>query len=297
MVAGAQIRFTTRIKFNREYIFSWIPMSDEIETPLEKEQDVSFPSSNFVTYNKMYETVAKFVELGGGPFTQEEIESKMNDLKAISTITKRVLPFLRYLGFMTRSRIGKTGAFTYTLNHEIRDELKNPESYESTFVKLCKTTPAYLVIREYAKEAKTNKFLISAFEKQYLETKLKISYSHQGLAAWLNALDKVKLLSLKEGFISLEDITSPSEPLKKTPDKGQSKNQSGGERQTTSDEGIAPSMNINIDLMLDYRQTPDLQREYMTWLEKMSSKPTVKMSIKRIEEGKEPTTEKKTDQN
>ena len=271
-------------------------MSDKPETPLEKEPDISFPSSNFVTYNKMNETVAKFVELGGGPFTQEEIESKMNDLKAISTVIKRVLPFLRYLGFMTRSRIGKTGAFTYTLKHEIRDELKNPELYESTFVKLCKTTPAYLVIWEYAKEAKTKKFLISAFEKQYLE-KLKIRYSHQGLTAWLNALDKVKLLSLKEGFISLEDITSPSEPLKKTPDKGQSKNQSGGERQTTSDEGIAPSMNINIDLRLDYRQTPDLQREYMTWLEKMSSKPTVRMAIKRTEEGKEPTTEKKTDQN
>ena len=270
-------------------------MSDISETSVEKEQDVSFPSDSFVSYNKINETVAKFVELGGGPFTQDEIESKMKDLKAISIVIKRVLPFLRYLGFMTRSRFGKTGPFTYTLDHKIRDELKNPEAYESTFVRLCKISPAYLVIWEYAKEANTNKFLISAFEKQHLENKLKISYTHKGLIAWLSALDKVKLLSLKEGFISLEGIPSPSEPSPKTHDPGRPKNESGGGRQVPSDEGVAPGMNINVDLRLDYRQTPDLQREYMTWLDKMSSKPTVKMSIKHTEQGTDSTAEKKTD--
>jgi hypothetical protein len=272
-------------------------MSDKQEMPTETEQKISFPSDSFVTYNKMNETVMKFVTLGGGPFTQDEIESKMKELKAIATVTRRVLPFLRYLGFMSRSRFGKIGAFTYTLNPEIRDELtKNPEVYDSIFVKLCKTSPAYLVVWKYAEEVKTNKFLISAFEKQYLENTLKISYSHKGLAAWLSALDKVKLLSLKEGFISLEGITSPSEPTPKTPDTGQPKSLSGGEPRPASDEGVAPGININVDLKLDYRQTPDLQRDYMTWLDKMSSKPTVRMSIKRTEEGKESKTEKKTDQ-
>jgi hypothetical protein len=298
MVIGAQTSLRTSIKFDDEYILSRISMSDKPETPAEKEQDISFPSDSFVTYKKMNETVMKFVELGGGPFTQDEIESKMKELTAISIVTRRVLPFLRYLGFMARSRFGRTGAFTYTLNPEIRDELtKNLEAYDSIFVKLCKTSPAYLVVWKYAGEVKTNKFLISAFEKQYLENTLKISYSHKGLAAWLSALDKVKLLGLKEGFISLEGITSPLEPTPKTPDTGQSKSLSGGEPQTPpSDEGIAPGININVDLKLDYRQAPDLQRDYMTWLDKMSSKPTVRMSIKRIEEGKESTTEKKTDQ-
>jgi hypothetical protein len=270
-------------------------MSDKPETPLEKEQDISFPTSGFVSYKKMNETVMKFVELGGGPFSKDEIESKMKDLTAISTVISRVLPFLRYLGFMTRSRFGKTGPFTDTLSPGIRDELKdNSEAYDSIFVRQCKTSPAYLVIWKYAGVVNTKKFLSSALES-HLDNTLKISYSQQGLAAWLNALDKVKLLSLKEGFISLEDITSPSESLKKTPDKGQSKNESGGGRQTSSDEGIAPGMNINVELMLDYRQTPDLQREYMTWLEKMSSKPTVKMSLKRTEDEKESTAEKKTE--
>lgn len=271
-------------------------MSDKPETTVEKEPAINFPSDSFVSYNKMNETVTKFVELGGGPFTQEEIENKMKDLTGISIVIRRVLPFLRDLGFMTRSRYGKKGAFTYTLKPEIRDELaKNAEAYESIFVKLCKISPAYLVIWKYAKEVKTYKFLTSAFEKQYLENTLKIRYSHKGLAAWLSALDKVKLLNLKEGFISLEGIALPSEAPAKIPDTGQSKNLSGGKPQTPSDEGIAPSMNINIDLKLDYRQTPDLQREYMTWLDKMSSKPTVKMSIKRTEEENESTNRKKTD--
>lgn len=298
MVIVAQTSLHTSIKFEDEYILSRIPMSDKPETPAEKEQDISFPSGSFVSYKKMNETVMKFVELGGGPFTQEEIESKMKDLKGISIITKRVLPFLRYLGFMTRSRFGKTGVFTYTLDPEIRDELKkNPEAYNSIFVRVCKASPAYLVIWKYAKEVETNKFLSSAFEKQHLESTLKIRYSHEGLTAWLSALDKVKLLSLKEGFISLEGIPSPSEPPQRPPDTGQPKGLSTEKPQNlSSDEGVAPSMNINIDLRLDYRQTPDLQREYMGWLERMSSKPNVKVSIKRIEEDKDSMTSKKTGQ-
>lgn len=196
---------------------------------------------------------------------------------------------------MTRSRSGKTGPFTLTLSPGIRDELqKNPEAYDSIFVRTCKTSPAYLVIWKYAEEVRTNKFLSSAFEK-YLGNTLKVSYSHTGVTAWLNALDKVKLLNLKEGFISLEGISSPSEPSPRTPDS-KSSNLSGGKPSPTpSDEGIAPSMNINVDLKLDYRQTPDIQREYMTWLDKMASKPTVKMSIKRTGDGKESTGEKETE--
>lgn len=275
---------------------SRVSMSNEPETPVEKEQDVNFPSDSFVTYNKMNKTVVKFVELGGGPFTQDEIKSKMKDLKGISNVIRRVLPFLRYLGFMTRSRFGKTGAFTFTLSPEIRDGLmNNPEAYDSIFVRQCKTSPAYLVIWKYAGEVKTNKFLSSAFEKQYLENTLKVSYSHAGLTAWLNALDKAKLLNLKEGFISLEGISSPLEPPPKPIDNKSSNLSEGKPLTTSSDEGIAPSMNINVDLKLDYRQTPDIQRNYMTWLDKMASKPTVKMSIKRTGDGKESTSEKETE--
>jgi len=262
-------------------------MSEELELPVVEEKSVTFPSSDAVTYQKIHDTVMKFVDLGGGNFTQDEIEDKMKDLTGIATVIKRVLPFLRYLGFMTRSRRGNRGPFTWRLDADIRSRLaKNKEEFQSIFINQCIKSPAYLAILKYAKEEKVERFLVSAFENS-----LKGEYSHGGLTAWLNALDKVKLLNLKEGFISLEGI-SP-----KTPDAGQSKNLSTEKPQNLPpDEGVAPGMNINVDLRLDYRQTPDLQREYMKWLDKMSSKPTVRMSIKRIEEGKESTTEKKTDQ-
>jgi hypothetical protein len=260
--------------------------------------NISFPSSVTVTYQKMKETVLKFRELGGAPFTQQQIMDKMKDLGNVGEVSKRVVPFLKYLGFLTRSRIGLGGEFTHKLVPEIRERLdKNIEQYDSELVKLCKLSPAYLVIWKYADEERTNKFPVTTFEQQYLDSKLRLKYSKTGFNSWLNTLEKVKLIGLKDGFISLEGIASPLELPQKTHDAGQSRNESGGGRQTSSDEGIAPSMNINIDLRLDYRQTPDLQREYMTWLDKMSSKPTVRMSIKRTEEGKEPTTEKKTDQN
>lgn len=270
-------------------------MSDKTETPVEEEQDISFPSDSFVSYKKMNETVTKFVELGGGPFSKDETKSEMKDLTGISIVIGRVLPFLRYLGFITRSRSGKTGPFTYTLSPGIRDELtNNPEAYDSIFARQCKASPAYLVIWRYAEKVGTKKFLSSAFE-QHLKNTLKISHSHAGLIAWLSALDKVKLLILKGGFISLEGISLPSEPPPKTTDI-KTGNLSGGETSpTSSDEGVAPGMNINVDLKLDYRQTPDLQRDYMTWLDKMSSKPTVRMSIKRTEDRKESTTEKETE--
>jgi len=270
-------------------------MSDKPETLIEKEQDISFPSDSFVSYKKMNETVTKFVELGGGPFSKDEIESKMKDLTSISIVIKRVIPFLRYLGFITRSRFGQTGPFTFTLSPGIRDELKNnPETYDSIFVRQCKTSPAYLVIWKYAVEVKTNKFLSSAFEK-HLENTLKVSYSQKGLTAWLSALDKVKLLNMKEGFISLEGIPSPLEHPPKTPENKSGNISGGGSPTAPPDEGIAPSMNINVDLKLDYRQAPDIQRDYMTWLDKMSSKPTVRVSIKRTADGKESTTEKETE--
>ena len=272
-------------------------MSDETEVPSAGTERIMFPSSVGVTYQKMKDVVMKFVELGGSPFTQEQIKEKLKGLGNIGVVVGRVIPYLKYLGFLTRSRIGEGGSFTYKLVPEIREGLeKNKEQYDSIFAELCKKSPAYLVIRRYAEGEKVTKFMVSSFEMQCLKTKLQIPYSESGLNSWLNALAKVKLLSLKDGFISLESIPPSSEVPSKTHDDEKSKNLLVGKPQNLSpDEGVAPGMNINVDLRLDYRQTPDLQREYMQWLDKMSSKPTVRMSIKRAEEGKESTTEKKTD--
>ena len=256
-----------------------------VEGNLEKEitidvGDVSFPSHIGVTYQKMKDTVLKFVELGGGPFTKKQIEDKMSDLRNIGVIIKRVMPFLCYLGFVKRSRIGRKGAFTYKLDPEIRKRLKkNPEEYDSIFVSLSKKSLGYLVIWKYAEEEKVSKFLISAFEQQYLKNKLGLRYSSTGLNAWLNALDKVNLLSLGGGFISLEDIPSPFEiPEEKRVPREPSK----GLPETglpPSGEGVTPGMTFNVNVNLDYRQPPDLQREYMQWLERMSSRPNVMISI------------------
>jgi len=289
---------TARIKSDFVHLFFRTIMSAEAESSVVGAEKVMFPSSIGVTYQKMKDTVMKFVDLGGSPFTQKQIEEKMKDLGNIRVVAQRVIPYLKYLGFLTRSRIGKGGSFTYKLVPEIREKLeKNPEEYDSIFAELCKGSPAYLVIQEYAKEEDVNKFLVSSFEQQHITAKFKIPYSKTGLGSWLNALDKVKLLSLKDGFISLEGIPSspklPPEALDDEKSKNLSSQKSGN---PPPDEGVAPGMNINVDLRLDYRQTPDLQREYMQWLDKMSSKPTVRMSIKRSEEGRESTTEKKTDQ-
>lgn len=259
--------------------------------------EVSFPSNVSVTYQKMKDTVQKFVELGGGPFTKKQIEERMNDLGNIGTVIKRVLPFLCYLGFMKRSRIGQRGEFTYKLHPEIRERLKvNSEEYDSIFGTLSKKSPAYLVIWKYAEEEKLSKFLINAFEQHHLKNKLGLKYTSRGLNSWLNALDKVNLLSLSGGFISLEDVPSPfetpeedktpKEPSKGTPKTGLS----------PIGEGVAPDMAFNVNVNLDYRQPPDLQREYMQWLERMSSKPNVRVSIRRREEERGSTSGKETGQ-
>lgn len=261
-------------------------------------RDISFPSHISVTYQKMKDTVSKFVELGGGPFTKKQIEDKMSDLSNIMVVIKRVLPFLRHLGFMERSRIGQKGAFTYKLDPEIRDRLeKNPEEYDSIFVGLSKKSPSYLVIWKYAEEEKSNKFLVSAFEQQHLKNKLGLKYSSTGLNSWLNALNKANLLSLGGGFISLEDVPSPFE----VPEKGKIPEKPSRRISETglppSGEGVAPDMAFNVNVNLDYRQPPDLQREYMQWLERMSSKPNVMVSIKKRTEETESRSGKQTGQN
>jgi hypothetical protein len=273
-------------------------MSDETETTVTGTEKLMFPSHIGVTYQKMKDTVLKFVELGGSSFTQKQIEERMKELGNIGVVVKRVIPYLKYLGFLTRSRIGETGSFTYKLVPEIRERLeKNAEEYDSIFIELCRTSPAYLTICKYAEEEKVNKFLVSSFEQQYLTNKLKTKYSKMGLNSWLNALDKVKLLRVNEGFISLEGIPSPSELPGKTAGTGPSRNLSTGSRNLPPDEGgVAPSMAFNVNVDLDYRQPPDLQRDYMGWLERMSSKPNVKVSIKHTEEDKDSTTAKKTGQ-
>lgn len=279
-------------------------MTNETKTEekLEKESSidlgkVSFPSHVSVTYQKMKDTVLKFVELGGGKFTKKQIEDRMNDLGNIGNVIKRVLPFLHYLGFMERSRIGQKGVFTYKLDPEIRKRLeKNSEEYNLIFARLSKNSPAYLAIWKYAKEEKLRKFLVSAFEQHYLKNKLGLKYSSRGLNSWLNALDKVNLLSLSGGFISLEDIPFPFE----TPEEGKtSKEPSRGAPKTGLSpigEGVAPDMAFNVNVNLDYRQPPDLQREYMQWLERMSSKPNVRVSIRRREEEIGSTSGKETGQ-
>ena len=273
------------------------------EENLEKEVtkdigNVSFPSHIGVTYQKMKDTVLKFVELGGGPFTKNQTKDKMSDLSNIGMVIKRILPFLCYLGFLKRSRIGQKGAFTYKLDPEIRERLeKNPEEYNSIFTSLSKKSPGYLVIWKYAEEEKSSKFLISAFEQHYLKNKLGLKYSSRGLNAWLNALDKMNLVSLGGGFISLEDIPSPFEIPE---EKRISREPSKGIPETglpPSAEGLAPGMTFNVNVNLDYRQPPDLQREYMRWLERMSSRPNVTMSIKKRTEKPESRSGKQTDQN
>lgn len=257
--------------------------------------DISFPSHVGVTYQKMKDTVQKFVELGGGPFTKEQTETKMSDLGSIAMVTKRVLPFLRHLGFMERSRIGRTGPFTYKLNPEIREKLeKTTEEYDSIFVSLCKKSPSYRVIWEYADEEDSNKFLVSTFEQNHLKNKLKLTYSSKGLKAWLNALDKVNLIGLSGGFISLEDIPSPFEITEEEKMPEESTRGMPETRLLPNEEGLAPGMTFSINVDLDYRQPPDLQREYMQWLERMSSRPNVMMSIKKREESK---SEKQTGRN
>lgn len=268
----------------------------KIEESSDIKENISFPSSKDVTYSKMKETVQKFVELGGGPFTKKQIEDKMSDLGSIGTVTKRTVPFLTYLGFMKRSRIGKIGAFNYTLIPDIRKKLESdPDKFDSIFVKLCKNSPAYRAIWRFADEIRSHKFLVSAFKEQYLQ-KLEVSHSSHGLNAWLNALKKGNLIDFTGDFISLEGISSPfeapeeEEALKKEPlKKGSTKAGLG----LPSKEGIAPGVTINVNIDLDYRQPPDLQREYMQWLDIMSSRPNVMMSIKGKAESK---SEKQTDQ-
>lgn len=259
-------------------------------------KNISFPSHMSVTYSKMKETVLKFVELGGGPFTKKQIEDKMSKLGSIGEVIKRVVPFLTYLGFMKRSRVGKTGVFTYTLIPDIRKKLEsNPEEFDPIFIKLCKNSPAYRAIWRFAEEIKSSKFLVSAFKQQYLQ-KLGLSYSSRGLSSWLNALKKVNLIDLDGDFISLEGVSSPFEvPRKEVIGEKPSKAISTMAGLPPSGEGIAPGMTFNVNVNLDYRQPPDLQREYMQWLERMSSKPNVMVSIEhREEKSKETKSEKKT---
>lgn len=258
---------------------------------------ISFPSGKAVTYQKMKGTIQKFVELGGAPFTKKQIEDKMTDIGNVRAITKRVLPFLCDLGFIKRSRIGRVGKFTFKLNPEIRKRLEeNPEEYNSILTSLSKKFPGYLIIWKYANEEKLMKFPVSAFEQQYLKSKLRLKFSSDGLKVWLNTLDQVKLLSFKKGFISLEGIPSPFEPPRKEtqrePPRGTPKT-----GLPTSGEGVAPSMTFNVNIDLDYRQPPDLQRQFMTWLDKMSSKPNVRISIRQQKEEKKSKPEKETGQN
>lgn len=257
---------------------------------------ISFPSHNGVTYKKMKDTIIKFAEFGGGPFTQKEILDKMKDIGNINMIAKRVVPFLDDLEFIERSRMGQKGVFTYKLKPEIRERLKeNPEEFDSVLVELSKKFAGYLVIWKYAEEEKGKKFTINAFE-QYLTNKMKITYSSSGLIAWLNALDKVKLLKLEGDFISLEGIPNPKE--EKRVDKGLSSDKSRIERPEvlSTQEGFAPGMTINVKLDLDYRQSPELQREYMEWLARMASKPNVMISVTKKNVESEFKSEKRTDQ-
>ena len=273
--------------------------NEEISGESSAVEKINFPSHMSVTYSKMKETVLKFVDLGGGPFTKNQIEDKMSDLGSIGEVIKRVVPFLTYLGFMKRSRVGKTGVFTYTLIPDIRKKLgSNPEEFNSIFIELCKNFPAYRAIWRFADEINSRKFLVSAFKQQYLQ-KLGLSYSSRGLNSWLNALKKVNLVDLDGDFVSLEGVSSPFEaPKKEVISEKPSKAISTMAGLPPTGEGIAPGMTFSVNVNLDYRQPPDLQREYMQWLERMSLRPNVMVSIEsREEKSKETKSGKQTDQN
>lgn len=256
---------------------------------------ISFPSHPGVTYNKMKDTVMKFVDLGGGPFTQKEILNKMSELGSIKVIATRVVPFLENLGFIERSRVKARGAFTYKLRPEIRERLKEkPEEFDSVLIERSKQFAGYLIIWKYAKEENVKKFTVNAFT-QHLTNKIGIKYTSKGLIAWLNALDKIKLLHLDRDFISLEGIPYPSGERiagEEVPTEGMLKRE--GLPTPSTVEGLAPGMTLNVTINLDYRQTPELQREYMQWLDRMSSKPNVMISLKKKTESR---SGKQTDQN
>jgi len=269
--------------------------ADSLELSEFSATKIDFPSHSGVTYNKMKVTVMKFVELGGGPFTQAEIVDKMKELGSIKVIAKRVVPFLDSLGFIERSRVGSKGPFNFKLKPELRERLKErPDDFDVILTELCKKSAGYLIIWKYADEMQGTKFTINAFE-QYLTNKVRARYSATGLLAWLNALDKVKLLTLDGDFISLESISHPSkiESL-----SAQQRDREGiGQQTQPPAEGFAPGMTVNVTVNLDYRQPPELQREYMQWLEKLSSKPNVMISVKKGTGETEPKVQKRIDQN
>lgn len=60
---------------------------------------VSFPSVKEVTFNKMKSTVLKFAELGGGPFTADEIKEKMKEVGNTRIILQTNFTFFADIGF------------------------------------------------------------------------------------------------------------------------------------------------------------------------------------------------------
>lgn len=255
---------------------------------------VRFPSVKEVTYSKMKSTVLKFAELGGGPFTGDEIKDKMKEVGSPGLVLQRIVPFLRTLGFIERSRFGKTGSFTHKLKPRLIPLLKEkPANFDSIFAELCKTSPSYLVIWEYSKKEKVKKFTKVAFEG-YLSNVLNLKHSKGGLNAWLNALNSVGLISLEKDFVSLEDITPPWE--KKVSAEKQLRKEPQGEMLRGAEAMPAPTpMSINVSFDMDYRLPPNLYRDTLKWLEKMRASG-VPIAVTKREEEKESTTKKETAQ-
>lgn len=257
---------------------------------------VHFPSVKEVTFSKMKGTALKFSELGGGPFTGDEILEKMKDVGSPKMILRRVLPFLRALGFIQHSRTGKTGLFTHKLEPSIIQLLKDkPDKFDSLFAKFCKSFPSYLIIWKYSKKEKVEKFTKVAFEA-YLSDVLNLKYSKGGLTTWLNALDSVGLISLEKDFISLEGITPPWEEKEIGAEKRLAKTPEEGIPHVTGVPSAPTPMTINVNFDLDYRLSPNIYRETLRWLERMRASG-VPITISKREQEKESTIERETAQN